>query len=80
MDTQQLVDRVRAGKIPAGVYSEASIHELERERLFSRSWQFLAHESEIPNPGDYVMRRILDDSFIVVRDEDREILSLIHIW
>ena len=78
MDTQQLVDRVRAGKIPAGVYSEASIHELERERLFSRSWQFLAHESEIPNPGDYVMRRILDDSFIVVRDEDREIRVLLN--
>ena len=30
---------------------------------------FLAHESEIPTPGDYVVRRIVDDSFIVCRDE-----------
>jgi phenylpropionate dioxygenase-like ring-hydroxylating dioxygenase large terminal subunit len=30
---------------------------------------FLAHESEIPAPGDYVVRRVLADSFIVARDE-----------
>ena len=30
---------------------------------------FLAHESEIPDPGDYVVRRVLADSFIVARDE-----------
>src|SRR5262249_32589702 len=34
---------------------------------------FLAHESEIPEPGDYVLRRIVDDSFIVVRDENDEV-------
>ena len=31
---------------------------------------FVAHESEIPAPGDYVVRRIVDDSFIVVRDRE----------
>ena len=60
---------IRRGMIPAHVYSDPDVFELERERLFARAWVFLAHESEVPSPGDYVVRRILDDSFIVVRDE-----------
>ena len=55
--------------IPAYVYSDPDVFELERERLFGSAWVFLAHESEVPDPGDYVVRRVLDDSFIVVRDE-----------
>jgi phenylpropionate dioxygenase-like ring-hydroxylating dioxygenase large terminal subunit len=78
MDVQQLVERVEMGRIPAGVYSDPALHGLERERLFSRSWQFLAHESEIPDAGDFVVRRILDDSFIVVRDEEGEIHVLLN--
>jgi phenylpropionate dioxygenase-like ring-hydroxylating dioxygenase large terminal subunit len=55
--------------IPAFIYSDPDIFTLEKERLFSTAWVFLAHESEVPDAGDYVVRRILDDSFIVVRDE-----------
>ena len=60
---------VRRGMIPAHVYSDPEIFAAERDRLFARSWVFLAHESEIPEPGDYVVRRVLADSFIVARDE-----------
>ena len=55
--------------IPAHVYADPEIFAAERDRLFARSWMFLAHESEIPDPGDYVVRRVLADSFIVARDE-----------
>lgn len=65
-----VVSDVRRGMIPAFIYNDDEVFELERERLFGRAWLFLAHESEVPDPGDYVVRRVLDDSFIVVRDED----------
>lgn len=70
MDINEVVSSVGRGRFPAGIYSDPEIFELERERLFNRTWQYLAHESEVPEPGDYVVRRILNDSFIVVRGED----------
>jgi phenylpropionate dioxygenase-like ring-hydroxylating dioxygenase large terminal subunit len=64
-----VVGEIGRGMIPAYVYSDTDVFALEQEQIFGRSWVFLAHESEIPDPGDYVVRRVLDDSFIVVRDE-----------
>ncbi|MDR2983909.1 MAG: aromatic ring-hydroxylating dioxygenase subunit alpha [Nocardiopsaceae bacterium] len=64
-----LLADVRQGMVPAHLYNDAEIFGLERDRLFSRAWIFVAHESEIPSAGDYVVRRVLGDSFIVVRDE-----------
>ncbi|MGH3342976.1 MAG: aromatic ring-hydroxylating dioxygenase subunit alpha [Carbonactinosporaceae bacterium] len=68
-DLADVTADVRQGIIPAHVYNDAEIFALERDRLFAKSWVFLAHESEIAAPGDYVVRRVLHDSFIVVRDE-----------
>lgn len=68
-DLTDVLGNVRRGLVPAHIYNDAEIFDLERDRLFARSWVFLAHESEIPEPGDYVVRRVIDDSFIVVRDE-----------
>ncbi len=69
MNLQEAISDVRRGTIPASAYSDPDLFELEKRRLFARAWMFLAHESEIPDPGDYVVRRIVDDSFIVCRDE-----------
>ena len=69
LDLDRILEDVRAGMIPATVYSDDELFELEKRRVFARAWMFMAHESEIPEPGDYVVRRIVDDSFIVVRDE-----------
>jgi len=68
-----IVGDVRNGMIPAHIYNDHAVFELEAERVFGRSWVFVGHESEIPAPGDYVIRRVLKDSFIVVRDETGQI-------
>ena len=69
-DLPGILADVRRGMIPAHIYNDREIFALERDRLFSRAWIFLAHESELPNPGDYVVRRIIADSFIVTRDRE----------
>ncbi len=69
-DATELAAHIAEGMIPAHVYSDPDVFAAERERRFGRAWVFLAHESEIPRPGDFVLRRIVHDSFIVVRDDD----------
>ena len=65
--------------IPARIFSDPEIYDLEMERLFAKTWVFLAHESEIPSPGDYVVRYITNDSFIVARDEKGKIQVLLNV-
>jgi len=60
---------IRQGRFPVRAFNDQEIYDLEQERLFSRAWCFLAHESEIPAPGDYVLRYIGNNSIIVARDE-----------
>jgi len=73
-----LGEAVANGVVPAGAYSDADLFAAEASMLFPRSWQYLAHESEIPNPGDFVTRRILEDSFIVTRSDDGAVHVLLN--
>ena len=79
VNLESIVEAVNDGMIPPAIYSDEEIFRLERERVFGRSWMYLAHESEIPEPGDYVVRRIVEDSFIVVRDEHGEVRVLANV-
>ncbi len=57
------------GRVPVEIFNSPTVVALEQERLFSRTWLFLAHASEIPSSGDYVLRSLNGSSVIVVRDE-----------
>ena len=77
-DQSTVLADVRRGMIPAHIYNDDEIFRLEKERLFSRAWLFVAHESEIPQAGDYVVRRVLEDSFIIARDEKGEVHAMFN--
>lgn len=77
-ELSEVLEDVRRGMIPAHLYNDREIFELERDRLFGRAWVFVAHESEIPSAGDYVVRRVLEDSFIVTRDEHGDIRAMFN--
>jgi nitrite reductase/ring-hydroxylating ferredoxin subunit len=66
------------GALPARVFNDTDVHALELERVFARSWVFMGHETEIPSPGDYALRYIGDDQFILVRDEQGVIRVLLN--
>lgn len=77
-DHGSVLDNVRRGMTPAYIYNDREIFELEKERLFSRAWMFVGHESEVPEPGDYVVRRVLEDSFILARGNDGQVRAMFN--
>ena len=58
------------GKISALIFSDPEVYRLELERIFAKCWLFVAHESEIPSPGDYVTRLMAQHSVVVAKGED----------
>jgi nitrite reductase/ring-hydroxylating ferredoxin subunit len=52
------------------VLTDPQIYQLELDRLFARTWIMVGHETEIPNPGDFVVRYIGEDAVIVARQPD----------
>ncbi|MGH3315188.1 MAG: Rieske 2Fe-2S domain-containing protein, partial [Nocardioidaceae bacterium] len=77
-DQSAVLADVRRGMIPAHIYNDAEIFALEKERLFGRTWMFVAHESEVPQAGDYVVRRVLEDSFIIARDQNGQVRAMFN--
>lgn len=58
-----------ASRIPYWIYSDAELYAREQERIFcGRSWNYVALEAEIPNPGDFKRTFIGDKSVVVARD------------
>lgn len=46
---------------------------LERERIFKRCWLYLGHASEVRQPGDFVMRKVMGRPIIFNRDRHGEL-------
>lgn len=82
-DARRIEEQLRGvrpdrGEIPAFIFADPEIHRLEQERIFARCWLFVAHESEIPSPGDYVTRFMGEQPVIVARGEDGSVRVLLN--
>jgi phenylpropionate dioxygenase-like ring-hydroxylating dioxygenase large terminal subunit len=59
------------GPVPSEPYRSASHFDLERERVFARSWLMVARQEEVPEPGNFVRKEveICAASIIISRDK-----------
>ena len=55
------------------VYLDPNISEDEIAKIFHRGWVYVGHSGEIPEPGDYRLRKIGRAPVIMVRDDRGEV-------
>ncbi len=61
------------GKVSREIFWDKDIYRLELQKIFSKCWIFVAHESQISEPGNFIVTNIGEDSVIVSRDKDKNI-------
>lgn len=67
---------VRAEQVHRNVYEDPAIFDLEMDRIFGRSWIYVGHESQVPNPGDFFCTRIGRQPVVMARHSDGEVYVL----
>ncbi len=65
-DWSHLVDLEKCTVSPR-VFVDEEVYRDEQERIFGRCWLYLAHESQLPNPGDFVTHYMGEESVLVCR-------------
>ncbi|MDZ7810784.1 MAG: Rieske 2Fe-2S domain-containing protein [Arhodomonas sp.] len=60
------------------VYLSEELFELEQEFLFARTWNYLCHDSQIPNTGDYFTANIAGRPLMAVRHTDGSVRVMMN--
>jgi phenylpropionate dioxygenase-like ring-hydroxylating dioxygenase large terminal subunit len=65
--------RVDRGLVSRRIFFDPDVYQEELAKVFGKCWLFLGHESQIPNPGDFVAGYMGEDPVIICRGDDRKI-------
>lgn len=60
-------------EVRGSIYRDPALFQRELERIWYKVWVFVGHESEVPNPGDFVRRQIGLQPVIMVRGKDDKV-------
>jgi phenylpropionate dioxygenase-like ring-hydroxylating dioxygenase large terminal subunit len=67
---------VRPDHVNRRAYADEAVFQLEQERIFGRLWIYVAHESQLKKPGDFIRTRLAHHEILVTRHNDGQIYVL----
>jgi len=73
-----LRDRVQSDRVHTSLYTDPAIFDQEMDKIFSSTWVWVAHASEIPEAGSYKNTYIGKQPVIVVRDRKQKVHVLLN--
>src|SRR6476659_6184415 len=60
----------RAQTIPARLYTDPVYLELEREKIFARTWQLVGRTEQVEQSGQFFTTEVAGESLVVLRDAE----------
>ncbi|HEY3239173.1 MAG TPA: aromatic ring-hydroxylating dioxygenase subunit alpha [Acidimicrobiia bacterium] len=69
---------IEADRVHGSLYTDPAVYRAELERIWYRTWVYVGHESEVPQPGDYVLKSIGPQPVIMTRDKQGQIHLLLN--
>ncbi len=69
----------RAETIPSAWFTEPRFHDLDREAIFSRTWQGVGHVGQLAEPGAWFVTEVAGDPVIVLRDFEDGIRAFFNV-
>ncbi|MEP2683932.1 MAG: benzoate 1,2-dioxygenase large subunit [Sulfitobacter sp.] len=60
------------------IFTDEEMFELEIKHIFEGNWIYMAHESQIPNPGDYFTLTMGRTPVVITRDKEGELHALVN--
>ena len=65
--------------LAAHYYIDAPSFEIDKEKIFYRTWQCVCHVSEVANSGDYATFTIVDEDVFVIRASDGQLFAYYNV-
>ena len=59
--------------VDARRYTDPNFTKLEKEYVLDKTWQFVGHEAQVKNVGDYRLLEWLEEPIFIVRAEDNKV-------
>lgn len=69
----------QASTISSSWYTDERIFEVEKQTVFSHSWQLAARGDQLSNAGDYVTTEIGGEPIVIVRGSDDELRAFFNV-
>jgi phenylpropionate dioxygenase-like ring-hydroxylating dioxygenase large terminal subunit len=69
---------VKEDRVHISLYSNPAIFADEMDKIFHRGWVYVGHHGEIPNRGDFRLKRIGLQPVIMVRDQHGQVQLLLN--
>jgi phenylpropionate dioxygenase-like ring-hydroxylating dioxygenase large terminal subunit len=69
---------VQPDRVHRDLYIDEELFALEQEHFFANTWNYVGHDSQLPNPGDYLRAEIAGQPLIVVRHTDQSVRVLMN--
>ncbi len=69
---------VRPDMVHRDLYISPEIYALEQQHFFANTWNYVGHDSQVPQRGDYITVEIAGKPLIMVRHEDGSVRVLMN--